>query len=156
MLMQELSHIAIFQGLDGSELEHIAPRLNLCYFEAGDVIFEQDQTAVNLYILLEGEVVISYKPYDGPPLTVARITPGGVFGWSAALRREKYTSAAISTAKVTAICMSSGELKNLCETNPRTGALLLDHLASAIAQRLNSTHSQILSILIQGMDLKQD
>ena len=156
MLKHDLSNLAIFQGLEGCELEHIAPLVNLCYYGSEDVIFEQDQAAVYLYILLEGEVVISYKPYDGPPLTVARISPGGVFGWSAALRREKYTSAAIAATSVTAICMSSDELKKLCQTNPHTGELLLDHLAAAIAQRLNSTHSQILSILVQGMDIKPD
>ncbi len=153
MLKQELAHLAIFKNLDGDELERIAPLLNLCFFQPDEIIFEQGQRAVHLYILLEGEVVISYKPYDGPALTVARIVPGGVFGWSAALRRDIYTSAAISISKSEAICMSSQQLKTLCEKHPKTGTLLLEHLADVIAQRLNSTHSQILSILTQGMAL---
>lgn len=153
MLKQELAHLAIFTNLDGDELERIAPLLNLCFFQPDEIIFEQGQRAVNLYILLEGEVIISYKPYDGPALTVARIIPGGVFGWSAALRRDIYTSAAISVSKSEAICMSSQQLKTLCEKHPKTGTLLLEHLADVIAQRLNSTHSQILSILTQGMAL---
>ena len=48
--------------------------------------------------------------------------------------------------------MSSQQLKILCQKHPRTGTLLLEHLADVIAQRLNSTHSQILTILTQGMD----
>ena len=99
MLRQELAHLAIFKNLDGDELERIAPLLSLCFFQPDEIIFEQGQQAVYLYILLEGEVIISYKPYDGPALTVARIIPGGVFGWSAALRRDIYTSAAISASR---------------------------------------------------------
>lgn len=153
MLKQELAHLAIFKNLDGDELDRIAPLLDLCFFHPDEVIFEQGQLAVHLYILLEGEVMISYKPYDGPALTVARILPGGVFGWSAALRRDIYTSSAISVTRSEAICMSNLQLKTLCEKHPRTGTLLLEHLADVIAQRLNSTHSQILTILTQGMDL---
>ena len=48
-------------------------------------VFEQGQLSDYLYILTSGKVIIRYKPYDGPPLTVATIGPGGVFGWSAAL-----------------------------------------------------------------------
>lgn len=153
MLKQELAHLAIFNNLQGDELDRIAPLLDLCFFQPDEVIFEQGQAAVHIYILLQGEVLISYKPYDGPALTVARILPGGVFGWSAALRRDVYTSAAIAVTKSEAICMSSQQLKTLCEKHPHTGALLLEHLADVIAQRLNSTHAQILSILTQGMDL---
>lgn len=152
MLKYDLAHLAVFKNLSGSELEKIAPMLNLCCFQPGDVIFEQGQVAVHLYVLLEGEVVISYKPYDGPALVVARIAPGGVFGWSAALHRDIYSSAAIAVCKSEAICMSSQQLKTLCEKHPQTGMILLEHLADGIAQRLNSTHSQILSILTQGID----
>lgn len=156
MLKQELAHLAVFSNLDPAELERIAPLLNLRLFHPDEVIFEQGQVAVYLYILLDGEVVINYKPYDGPPLTVARITPGGVFGWSAALHREVYTSAAVSLTRSEAICLSSLQLKTLCEKYPRTGMVLLEHLADVIAQRLNSTHAQILSILTQGMTLGGD
>lgn len=152
MLKQELSHLEVFKNLDGDELDCIAPLLTVCFFQPDEVIFEKGQPATFLYILLEGEVNISYKPYDGPALNVARISPGGVFGWSAALRREVYSSAAVAAARSEAIRMSSQQLKTLCERHPHTGTILLEHLADAIALRLNSTHSQILAILTQGMD----
>lgn len=102
-----------------------------------------------LYILLEGEVNVHYKPYDGPVLTVARILPGGVFGWSAALRREVYSSGALAVEPSKVYRMSGTDLQVICKLYPETGTIWLDHLAGVIAERLSSKHSQVLNILRQ-------
>jgi CRP-like cAMP-binding protein len=143
----------VFQGLNTSQLSQIKPWMELCHFPDGMIIFEQGQAANALYILLEGEVFIEYKPYDGPLLTVSRILPGGVFGWSAALGRKYYTSAAISHASSSAFCITRQNLHTICDQDPETGGILIDSLASVIAERLRNTHSEIISILSEGMDL---
>jgi CRP-like cAMP-binding protein len=48
-----------------------------------------------LYVLMDGQVAIRFKPHDGDWLTVTDVQAGGVFGWSAALGRRRYTSSAI-------------------------------------------------------------
>ena len=77
MFKQEYATLSIFQDLEPDQLQAILPLFEEVHFPADNVIFEQGQDATNLYILLEGEVHVRYKPYDGPPLTVARILPGG-------------------------------------------------------------------------------
>lgn len=146
----------IFQGLNAEQLEQLRPILEPCSFEKDQVIFEQGKNADFLYILLTGEVIVRYKPYDGPPLTVARIAPGGVFGWSAAMMREVYTSTSMSTTASEAYRISGHNLRGLCECNPDAGSILLDRLASVITERLRNTHTQILAILSQGMDFDGD
>ena len=118
-----------------------------------EVIFEQGRIAEHLYILLEGEVVVNFKPYDGPQLTVAHIHSGGVFGWSAILGRQVYTSIALAAVDSVAIRMRGEELRSLCEEKPQTGLAILERLAGAIAERLNSTHAQIFTMLTKSMDL---
>ncbi len=152
MFKQEYANLSIFQGLDSQEIQAILPLLEEAHFPADQVIFEQGQEATHLYILLEGEVHVRYKPYDGPPLTVARILPGGVFGWSAALHREAYNSAAISITAAAAFRLSGQRLHNLCDCQPDTGGILLERLARVVAERMRNTHPQILQILSQGMD----
>jgi CRP-like cAMP-binding protein len=153
MYEQDIEQMEVFQGLNTNQLNWIKPWMELCHFPDETLIFEQGQTANALYILLEGEVFIEYKPYDGPLLTVARILPGGVFGWSAALGRKQYTSAAVAHANSSAYCISRQNLHKICEQDPETGGILIDRLASVIAERLRNTHSEILSILSEGMDL---
>jgi len=146
----------LFHDLTADQLRILDSLFLHCRFPSGTTIFDQGQPATNLYILVEGEVVISFKPYDGPPLTVARIQSGGVFGWSAALGRSVYTSSALAFSECGMLCIPGAALHAFCERYPDTGALLLERLAGVIAARLNNTHTEILSILTRGMDLSDN
>lgn len=153
MLKREFTKIFIFQGLSEDQIELIRPLVNLCRYYPGKVIFNQGQRATHLYIVASGEVIINFKPYDGPSLTVSRMGPGGVFGWSSTLGRDVYNSAAVSVTETEVYQISGDALRNLCEHHPDAGVVILEKLASAIAERLESTHTQIMGILSQGMDL---
>lgn len=154
MLRHDYAQLSIFEGLDCNQINQLSPYFTECQFPKDQVIFEQGQPAENLYILLDGEVVINFKPYDGPILTVARIEPGGVFGWSSALQRDVYTSAAIAMQDSLMYRIRGISLNVLCAQHPDTGKIFLEHLASVIAQRLQSTHTHILGMLTEGMDAK--
>jgi CRP-like cAMP-binding protein len=155
MFKQDYARLSIFTGLDGDQIKQLSYFIEECQFPKDYVIFEQGQPADRLYILLSGEVIIRYKPYDGPPLLVARIEPGGVFGWSAALRRDIYTSGAESVQESVAYCIRGANLNVLCNQYPQTGKFFLERLASVIVERLSSTHTQVLGILTQGMDTEE-
>jgi hypothetical protein len=43
------------------------------------------------------------------------------------------------------------DLRNLCRLDPDTGIIVLDHLATIIAERLRHTHDQVISLLKQGL-----
>ncbi len=156
MFRQDYAQLSIFAGLDGSQINQLSHFINESRFHKDSLIFEQGQPADQLYILLSGEVVIRYKPYDGPPLLVARIEPGGVFGWSAALHREAYTSGAEAVEESTALCIRGADLHVMRVQYPETSMIFLERLASVIAERLRSTHPQVLGILTQGADSNEE
>lgn len=149
MFKQEYAQFPIFSGLDGNQIRQLSSFLVEREFQKDTVIFDQGQVANYLYILLTGEVSIRFKPYDGPPLTVARILPGGVFGWSAALQRDLYTSGAVALDNCLAFCLCGSDLQVICRQHPETGKIWLEGLASVIAERLRSTYTQVLEILNQ-------
>ncbi len=142
----------IFRGLDEMQLKFLDPYVELCHFAPGQVIFDQGQAAAYMYILRQGEVIIQYKPYDAPLLTVTHIEPGGVFGWSAALGRAEYTSAAMAVLDSEAYQLRGEGLSRICDQDPEAGVVILGRLASVIAERLQSTHAQILTMLSQGLN----
>lgn len=156
MKRQDDLSLEIFRGLSRQHLDELYGMMELCRFSKNEKIFEQGQKAKYLYILLSGEVSVDYKPYDAPLLTVARISPGNVFGWSAALGREIYTSGATAIEAGEAFRLSISQLRLICDGNPEVGAILLDRLASGIAERLKNTHSQVLTLLSQGIDLDSE
>ena len=148
----QLTQIDIFKGLNRSQIEQLKPLMTFCSFSKDMVIFEQGNKAEFIYILAKGEVAISYKPYDGQPIVVARIHPGNVFGWSSALNRDTYSSAALAVIESEAIRINGRSLQTLCDTCPNTGAIFLDRLAGVISERIRHTHHEILALLSNGID----
>jgi CRP-like cAMP-binding protein len=155
MFRQEYARLPIFAGFNGDQIRELTLFLKECQFDKDCLIFRQGQPADFLYILLSGEVLIRFKPYDGPPLTVARIEPGGVFGWSAALRRDVYTSGAVTMQNSAAFRIQGTGLLEFRAQYPTTGALLLDRLAGGIAERLRSTHTHVLDLLTRGVETEK-
>jgi CRP-like cAMP-binding protein len=152
MIGQDLAHLSIFQGFTKEQINHLLPMLQLMHYHKDDLIFQQGRPAEFLHVLLTGEVIISYKPYDGPPLTVARLSSGEVFGWSTAMRHEAYSSTAIAQTDVEVLRISGDQLRCLCDNAPDTGAILLERLAGNIAERLRSTHAQVINLLTNSID----
>ena len=88
----------LFRDLVPKQLEVILPLFIPCEFPADTILFEQGDPADNLFAVVGGEVVVNFKPDDGPTITVARVQPGSIVGWSAALGSRRYTSSAVCTS----------------------------------------------------------
>ena len=151
MDLEKYTHLAFFNGLSNSEINLLGPYFSPRSWVAGTVVFEQGDSAEYLYLVVGGEVLISYKPDDGPPITVARVGPGGVVGWSAALGNRLYTSSAACTMYTQMLRVYGDDLRRLCREDPDTGIVVLDRLATIIAERLRHTHDQVISLLKQGL-----
>ena len=148
----QLTTLPIFNGISGEHLEKLDQIIDQYEVGKNTIIFQQGQAAVNLYILLCGEVIVRYKPHDGPQMTIANIAPGDVFGWSAILGKDTYTSEAIATIDCISYSIRSIQLQKLFIQHPDTAIILLDRIASGIAERLSNTYDNILSILLEGID----
>ncbi|HEX7557429.1 MAG TPA: cyclic nucleotide-binding domain-containing protein [Leptolinea sp.] len=152
MFDKNLYNLTLFQGLDHSRIDQIIPLFETCTFSDNVMVFQQDQAATYFYILVAGEIIVKYKPYDGEELLIARVSPEDIFGWSAALGRSKYTSSAYATVPSIAIRIQVNHIQQFCEKNPQLGMILLERLASGIAYRLRSTHDEVLALLTRGME----
>jgi CRP/FNR family transcriptional regulator len=143
--------ISLFDGLDASERALLQPLFELCDCIEDEIIFMQGDLAEYLYVVVEGEVLIEFKPDDGPVLPVVRVGAGDVFGWSAVLGSDVYTSRAVCEKKSKLMRVRGSALRDLIVKNPDTGILILEHLAAVIAERLRSTHAQVVDMLKYGL-----
>ena len=152
MSLDLIEQFALIEGFSKEEVEVLRPFIETVEYEADQVIFNQGDKADYLFFVLDGNVLIQFKPEDGPVLTVSDVEQGGVFGWSSALGSAQYTSSAVSTGSGRFIRMEGEELKILCQEHPETGILILNRLASVIAQRLRGTHEQVVQLLHRGLN----
>ena len=153
MNLEKYSHLAFFKGLQPADIQLLAPNFAPQTWVAGTVIFEQADYAEYLYLVVSGEVTIRYKPHDGPVMTVTRVLPGGIFGWSAAMNNPAYTSAAVCSLDSEVLRIRGVDLRTICEKNPDLGKIILDRLAGVIAERKHSQQAPVTSILANGMRL---
>ena len=146
------ANLFLFEGLSAAQRDMLRPLFEPCDCYAGTVLFEQGDPAEHLYAVVTGEVVVSFKPDDAPMLTVARVQPGSIVGWSAVLGSRCYTSSAECTQYSQLLRVRGDNLRRLCIRHPETGVQILDRLAAVIAERLHSTHDMVLSLLQLGLN----
>lgn len=148
----DLRKVPFFNGLSKEDVQLLSKKFTPVTFSRDTVIFNQGDRAGYLYILLSGKVSIRFKPHDGEVLPVAEISKGEVFGWSAALGRDVYTSCAVTLSESEALSIRGNDLRELCVTHPETGVLILERLAAVIAERLKNTHKKVVELLWQGVN----
>jgi len=155
MFKSELIDSPVFSGLTDAQIAQILPLMEFCQFSQDHTIFKQGQKAEYLYILLKGEVIIQYKPYDGPLIDIAHIEPDGVFGWSSTLGRATYSSIAIAASEVITYRIGSRQLSWLCQYLPATGDILLRRFAWIISQGFSGTQTQVFDMINQGVAINR-
>ena len=146
-----LDELSMFRGFTPQECEQLRPLFATLEAAEGLTLFEQGSPAEYLYLLAEGEVHVRFKPDDAPVITVAKVRPEGVVGWSAALGSPHYTSSAVCVLDSRLLKVRGEDLRILCDQYPEIGAQVLDRLAAVIAKRLRSTHSHVVALLRRGL-----
>lgn len=147
--------LGFFKSLNRSQRAILLEIFSPCDFAAGVELFEQDSPAEYLYIVVQGEVVVDFKPYDGSPITVARVRSGEVVGWSAALSSRFYTSSARAEENTQLLRVSGADLRRICRMHPDIGKMVQDCLAAVIVERVRITHAQVLALLELGLGVSE-
>lgn len=146
-----MNRVVIFKELDEEQMDLLEPLFEPFSCSAGTVIFEQGAPADYLYFVVTGKVEVSFKPDDGYPITVSHVEQGGLFGWSAVVGSEKYTSSTIAIEDLESFRIQGSQLRQLCTEHPKAGQDILERLAKGVSSRWNNAYEQVKSILHHGM-----
>ncbi|MDP2776960.1 MAG: hypothetical protein Q8O48_04910, partial [Anaerolineales bacterium] len=72
-MLDSLPQLPLFNGFGPARIALLKPLFESFICATGTMIFEQGDPAQYLYLLLKGDVVIQYKPYDGPVIMLTRL-----------------------------------------------------------------------------------
>jgi CRP-like cAMP-binding protein len=147
----EVKSLSIFNDAKVDYMDLLEPLFEPYTCPTGTVVLQQGKPADYLYLILSGSAEVSYKPYDGNPITVSHVEKGGLFGWSAVVGSELYTSSAIAIEPLRAMRVRGSDLRKFCIQHPEAGKDLLERLASSVSSRWKDANKQVRSILAQGM-----
>lgn len=156
MLTNDQLKLTLFDGFNPEELDELKRIIEVAQYSAGEVILRQNQRACNLFIVVNGEVEITHKPYDAPLISVGKLSSGGVFGWSSILGREVYSSTVVTKVATTVYRIQAYKLQQFCELHHETGVVLLEKIAMSVAQHPAKIHEQIMSMINLAMTCRDD
>ena len=147
-----MKRLPMFKDMDKKDLDLLTPLFEPFSCRAGTLVLEQGAPANYLYLVLNGKVQISYKPYDGATITVSHVEKNGLFGWSAVVGSDTYTSSAVAIEDLKSFRVRGSDLRKLCVEHPKAGREILERLANAVSSRWKDANEQVKSMLANGMN----
>jgi CRP-like cAMP-binding protein len=143
----------IFYQLTPTQLELVA---NLCQeviFNAGDIIFQENSSSKELYVIAQGEVDILINRGSGNhekrESAIARLRRGQSFGEVALVDEGLRSASARASQKETHLLIIQREkLIILCETYPQLGYRLMYNLAADLAMKIRNTDLRVREQLL--------
>jgi len=155
-LISFLKQSDIFYQLTPTQLELVS---NLCQevvYQAGEIIFRENSSSKELYIIAQGEIEILINlgdidsgPTPGSEMVLARLRRGQSFG-EVALVDDGLRSASARAAQDDSrlLVIDRDRLIMLCETYPQLGFRLMHNLAADLAMKIRNTDLQIRDQLL--------
>ena len=151
-LVNFLKQSDIFYQFTPTQLVLVA---NLCQevsFDEGEIIFRENNSSKELYVITKGEVDILINSSEGDKkgdTVVAKLRRGQSFGEVALVDEGLRSASARSVQKETKLLViGRDKLIMLCETYPHLGYRLMYNLAADLAMKIRNTDLRIREQLL--------
>ncbi len=147
--VKTLSLIDLFRDLPEPLLEEIGGFCQEISVPKGKLIFNIEDKADKLHVLLSGHVNIRVRMATRPDyLTVSVINqPYQAFGWSGVVAPHHYTASAICEEDCRLLAIDGPKLMAALERFPEAGFVVMRRVAEIISGRLRSSHVALIKTL---------
>lgn len=163
---EQLAEFFIFSEIPKEEISELAKCGELLECDSNEIIFQEGETALNLYGVLDGEVELSilFKDkilkkdiqYEESIVTrietleknivIDSIKPGEIFGWSALINPRLFSSTAKCSKPTRVFSLPATDLKVMFDKNPQVGYSFIKRLAEIISKRLRDRTNKLIEI----------
>ncbi|MCJ7511417.1 MAG: Crp/Fnr family transcriptional regulator [Anaerolineales bacterium] len=112
-------------------------------YKAGARLYEKGQEAKELMILVSGEVDLVTELSGGKEAVVASLVPGDLMAESSMVEPYQLSVGGVATREGSLIVIDAVRLRNLCQSDPAVGYLVILQIARLLLDRLQSTQVQL-------------
>jgi CRP/FNR family cyclic AMP-dependent transcriptional regulator len=149
----------IFYDLTTPQLEMLASICDECSVKLGDIIFEENTSGNEMYVIARGAVEVLVDPtmVGGPgakkrgtgPVTIATLRAGQTFG-EIALVDQGLRTAATRCAETDTylLVLSRNKFMKLCDTYPELGYRVMRNMAADLAFKIRGSDLAIAEQLL--------
>ncbi len=147
-VLAALKENALFQDLNSFELRYLERIVHIRKYEAGEFVFQQNETGIGMYIIAKGLVDIKIPPKaknsDGEEAVITTLNRGTFFGEQALVEAEaKRTATALVTEPSVLIAFLKPDLMDIVHRRPSLGIKITMQLAKVLGKRLKQTTDRL-------------
>jgi CRP-like cAMP-binding protein len=137
--VQVLKSIPMFSKLTPQEFRIVAQIAHERSYMAGEIVFEQGDEGLGMYVVLEGRIRIHQACPEGRTEDIAQVEAGAYFGELALLDGAPRSASATAAEPTRLLFFFRPEFMDILETHGRLGAKLSLEIARHTAERLRRT-----------------
>lgn len=143
-----LRRYGLFAGLPHDLFESIAQFSDELTLEPDTYLFEQGDSADELYLIMSGSVdlLIDMDDEGRERSEVETVVDGEAVGWSALIEPFEYTMSAAALTKTHVIIIDAVKLREVLEAHPQWGYRVMQRVAKIIGERLTNMRLRLMSL----------
>lgn len=145
-LRQILASTELFAGLTDEQLNQTAAICDLIVLQRGDILFEENSSSDEMYIIGRGIVDILIDPTvfsnqgQLDAVVIAQLHQGDVLGEMSLVDQGLRSATAVTSSEdCTLIRIPHDPLMALCQNDPQLGFTLMHNLAADLALKIRNT-----------------
>jgi sigma-B regulation protein RsbU (phosphoserine phosphatase) len=127
--------LPIFAGLDAETAASVLQHLHRETVRAGQVVFEQESSGENLYVIESGQVQVIRLLENGMEDVLATLEAGEIFGEMALLEQQPRSAQVVASSDVQLLSLSRQTFDHLIHESPRLAIHLLQRISARLRQR---------------------
>jgi cAMP-dependent protein kinase regulator len=141
--------LPLFSALSREALRDLLAAFEMITVQAGSAVIEEGEEGSEAYIVARGELQVSRHPKDedgSPPVVLARLVSGALFGEMALLSRAPRVASVVATRPSILLRATRDALELVAEKRPEVGIELAAHCRRRMVANLARTSPVLVSV----------
>ncbi|HKI52420.1 MAG TPA: cyclic nucleotide-binding domain-containing protein [Geothermobacteraceae bacterium] len=144
----EIFQDGLLQGLAPDEAEAFVTRCEKKVYRDQTVLFKEMTEATTLYLLLEGEVDLTFAlPADKGEAALATRQAGDAVGWSSLVPPYQYTFSGVCKGEVTLLQIDRATMQDIFSANYHLGFIFMRNIAALSGDRLHRVQEKLARVM---------
>lgn len=153
MMLVQAAHLADlegFRGFDEHELEVLAVVMDTRFVRPHDHVFRRCDKASACYWVVRGDVTVELESATGRRETLARLTPGELFGEIALVDGRRRTADCLAGAAGAELALLDRDaFERIFAAGNSFAYKLMDIVASRLVRRQRSAAGRLMDVVVQ-------
>jgi len=144
LVLDKLDKLNFCKGLSLDYQRRLFAAGEIKTYQPGELLFFEGQRSKDIYLLVEGEVVLETSIPGQDPMPLQTVGPGELLGWSPVLGLGVMSATARAVTPCHVLALDADRILSLADEDPEFVLEFMRRVAITLARRLNATRLQLL------------